>query len=151
MCHTRRQQPDGFGTTILGSPWCLSLLWMPQRKSLPHVNGRTRGLGFGRSCSVTHPTPLPGGEGLRCLHCGVCSLCSQLLQKHPDRCQHCLTDTRPVASRRNVLRRTSTALLSLPAVFCISNAAPFNSPFPLTKFGAVPRPRLLAQLHPRPH
>lgn len=43
---------DGFVTTILWSHSCQSVLWMPQRKSLPQVSGRTRGLGLLCVCTV---------------------------------------------------------------------------------------------------
>ena len=46
------------------------------------------------------------------------------------------------------VRRTGTDSSPVPTVFCISNTDPFNSAFPVAKFDAVPRPRLLIQLHP---
>lgn len=124
----RRQQPDGFGTTILWSHWCLSVLW----KSLPQVSGRTRGLGLLCGCTVTHPTPVPGGEGLLCLHCGVWLPV-------------------PHNSHKTQTQGKWHSLSSLPPCCVISNPAPFNSPFPLAEFGAVPRPRLQAQPPPCPH
>lgn len=141
----------GFVASILWSHSCLSGLGVPQRKSLPQVGGRTWGLGLLCACTAepTHTSAWWGGAALSA-QWGLVPCAPQLLQKHPDRCQHlgvCLTDTRPGAPGE----KDKHSPLSLPAVFCTSTTAPFTSPFSLAKFGVVPRPILSAQLHPCPH
>lgn len=128
----RRQQPDGFGTTILWSHWCLQSPF-PLWKSLPQVRGRTRGLGLLCGCSVTHPRLSLLGRGCSISTVGFGSLCPTIPPKHPDRCQpSCLAVShrhKASGTQEKVLRRTSTALLS-PSLLCHQQRCSLQFPFP---------------------